>query len=167
MTSPERADAAGPGRWLGLAGFLVASFAAAGVAVALQGGDVQGFYGGLDLPGWAPPSWLFGPVWTVLYVLIAIAAWRVWERAGWVPALTVWSVQLVVNAAWTPAFFNLRVATLALAIIVVLLGLVLVTIALMARDDLVAVALMVPYALWVAFATALTIAIWILNPNLR
>lgn len=157
-----------PGRWLALAGFLGASFAAAGIAVALQGGDVQGFYlEELTLPSWAPPPWLFGPVWTVLYALIAVAAWRVWERAGWTSALTVWVAQLVVNAAWTPAFFNLQVVTLALAVIVLLLGLVLVDMALLARHDRVAVALMAPYALWVSFATALTIAIWILNPNLR
>ncbi|MBY5163303.1 TspO/MBR family protein [Salsipaludibacter albus] len=167
MTSPGEPAVPTTRRWLALAGFLAASFAAAGIAVSLQGGGVEGFYTSLDLPAWAPPSWLFGPVWTVLYIAIAVAAWRVWEHAGWTAALTVWSVQLVFNAAWTPAFFNLQFATLALAIIVVLLGLVLVTIALMARHDRVAVALMVPYALWVGFATALTLAIWVLNPNLR
>lgn len=163
-TPPTKRD----GRWLALAGFLLASFAAAAVATALQGSDIQGFYvDELTTPSWAPPPWLFGPVWSVLYVLIAVAAWRVWERAGWVRALTLWAVQLGFNAAWTPAFFNLRQASLALAIIVVLLGLIGATMLAMRPHDRVAVVLMAPYAAWVAFATALTAAIWVLNPALR
>ncbi len=155
-------------RWLALAGFLAMSFGAAAVAVLLQGDDIQGFYvDRLTTPAWAPPPWVFGPVWTVLYAVIAVAAWRVWQRAGWGPGLTLWTIQLVFNAAWTPVFFNLQQVTLAAAVIVVLLGLVVWTIAVFRPVDRVAAWLMVPYAAWVTFATALTIAIWVLNPALR
>jgi benzodiazapine receptor len=155
-------------RWVALGLFLAASFAAAGIGVAFQGSDVQEFYRQeLVLPGWAPPAWLFGPVWTVLYVAIAVAAWRVWEAAGWTTGLTVWVLQLAVNAAWTPAFFNLRTITLALAVILVLLGMIVIMAIRFADHDTVAVALVVPYLAWVTFATALTIAVWSLNPGLR
>lgn len=154
--------------WFALALFLAGSFAAAGIGVVLQGTNVQAFYTEqLTLPAWAPPSWLFGPVWTVLYAAIAVAAWRVWEAAGWTTGLTIWVAQLVVNAAWTPAFFNLRNATLAVAIIFVLLGLIVIMMGRFAEDSRIAVALVVPYAAWVTFATALTLAVWWLNPGIR
>lgn len=163
MTEPTTTSS-----WLALALFLAGSFAAAGVGVALQGGDVQAFYTEqLALPAWAPPSWLFGPVWTVLYAAIGVAAWRVWEAAGWTTGLTVWVAQLVVNAAWSPAFFNLRNVTLAAAIILVLLGMIIVMMVRFTAHSRIAVALVVPYAAWVTFATALTLAVWWLNPGIR
>ena len=160
--------AATSGRWVALGLFLAASFAAAGIGVAFQGTNVQDFYRQeLTLPGWAPPTWLFGPVWTVLYVAIAVAAWRVWETAGWTTGLTLWVLQLLLNAAWTPAFFNLRNITLALAVILVLLGMIVIMAIRFADHDTLAVALVVPYLAWVTFATALTMAVWWLNPGLR
>ena len=160
---PHRMD-----RWLALALFVGGAFLAAGIGVLAQGSDVQDFYTQqLTLPPWAPPSWLFGPVWTVLYALIGVAAWRIWDRAGWTRALTVWVAQLAVNAAWTPSFFGLRNVTLAAVVILVLLALILWMIRLMAAIDRVAVWLVVPYAAWVSFATALTLAVWWLNPGLR
>lgn len=175
MTTDDRISSAsvrsregGWRRWLPLAAFVLGSFAAAGLATAFQGGDVSEFYDQqVTQPAWAPPSWLFGPVWSVLYVLIGVAAWRVWERAGWVRALTIWVVQLGFNAAWNPAFFNLQNVTVAAAVILVLLGLIAWMAAEMAPIDRVAAWMMAPYAAWVSFATALTIAIWVLNPNLR
>lgn len=165
-TSPDRT--AGINRWLALVLFIAGAFVAAGVGVLAQGSNVQDFYAQqLDLPAWAPPSWVFGPVWTVLYAMIGVAGWRVWDQVGWQRVMTIWVAQLAVNAAWTPAFFGLRNATLAAVVIVVLLFLIAWMIRLMAPIDRVAVALVVPYAAWVAFATALTLAVWWLNPTLR
>lgn len=149
-------------------GFVVGAFAAAGVAVALQGSDIQQFYTTeLTLPPWAPPAWVFGPVWSVLYALIGIAAWRVWRRDGWTRTHWIWVAQLALNAAWNPLFFNVRNVTLALADIVVLFGvIVLLDVRFFERDRL-AGAMLVPYALWVGFAMSLTLAVWILNPALR
>lgn len=154
-------------QWLALLGFLVAAFAAAGIGGALQGADVQQFYTGLDLRPWAPPPWLFGPVWSILYAFIAVAAWLAWREAGWTTALTLWAVQLAVNALWSPTFFGMRNASLSLVVIVVLVVLVGWTVVAMARHSPVAGGLMVAYLLWVAFATALNTAIWLDNPALR
>ena len=147
-----------------LAGFLVASYAAAAVGTATQGGDVGGTYLALDPPAWAPPPWLFGPVWTVLYALIGVAGWWVW-RVGPVdrrrPALTLWGAQLVVNAAWPGVFFGLGELGWALAVIVMLDVLVLATIIAVARLTRVAAALLLPYLAWILFATALNAALWL------
>src|SRR5215212_9980606 len=92
-------------RWWGLAGFGLAVAAAAligGLGVAGTAAEYQN----LEQPSWAPPSWLFGPVWTLLYAMIAVAGWLVWRRTGWTRALTVYAVQLALNAAWTPIFFG-------------------------------------------------------------
>ena len=120
-------------------------------------------YQGLEQPSWAPPSWLFGPVWTVLYVLIAVAGWLVWRRTGWSAALTVYAVQLVLNAAWTPIFFGFGRYGLALVDIVVLWALIGVTIALFRPVSRAAAAMLLPYWAWVTFATALNAWIWRAN----
>ena len=117
-------------------------------------------YAALDLPSWAPPGWLFGPVWTVLYVLIAVSGWLVWRQAGWNPALTVYAVQLVLNAIWTPLFFGADRYGVALAEIVLLDLAVVATIVLFRVRHRVAAALLLPYLAWVLFATALNAAIW-------
>jgi tryptophan-rich sensory protein len=93
-----------PPAWLSLLPFLGA-VAAVAVVGGLAAGSAGQTYRALDLPAFAPPSWLFGPVWTVLYVMIAVAAWWVWREVGWGRELTWWSVQLVLNLAWTPLFF--------------------------------------------------------------
>jgi tryptophan-rich sensory protein len=127
------------------------------------------FYEQLDRPAWAPPGWLFGPVWGVLYLLMAIAAWRVWRARGWSGArgaLGLNVAQLVVNALWSVCFFMWRDGPLATLDVVVLLALVLATIRAYARHDRTAAAMLAPYALWVGFATALTVAVWTRNPTL-
>lgn len=149
-------------RWLGLAAFGVAVAAAAligGLGVAGTSAE----YRALEQPSWAPPSWLFGPVWTVLYILIAISGWLVWRRTGWSTALTVFAVQLLLNAAWTPIFFGFGQYGLALVDIVVLWFVLGATIALFWRVSRPAAALLLPYWAWVTFATALNAAIWSLN----
>lgn len=123
-------------------------------------------YATLEQPSWAPPSWLFGPVWTVLYVTIAVAGWLVWRRAGLAGAriaFAVYGVQLVLNALWTPLFFAAERYGLAFAEIVVLWLAVVATIALFRRHSAVAAALLVPYLGWVTFAAALNLSIWQLN----
>jgi tryptophan-rich sensory protein len=143
------------------------AFGAAAAAAALIGGlGVAGTtaeYQSLEQPSWAPPSWLFGPVWTVLYAMIAVAGWLVWRRAGWTGALTVYAAQLVLNALWTPIFFGFGQYGLALADIVVLWVLIGVTIGMFRRVSGAAAALLLPYWAWVTFATALNAWIWYHN----
>lgn len=116
---------------------------------------------------WTPPSWLFGPVWTVLYLGIAVAGWRVWRNTSRrpSPALVWWGVQLVLNTAWSWFFFGLHRPDLALVDIALLLGTI-VAFALTAWPvDRLATWLFVPYGLWVAYATTLTFYVWRFNPG--
>mgnify|MGYP002777127005 CR=1 FL=1 len=150
-----------------LAWFGVTFLAASTGAMAARTSRV--FYEQLDRPPWAPPGWLFGPVWTVLYVLMAIAAWRVWRARGWTGARTALLLnlaQLVANACWSVFFFMWRDGALATLDVVVLLALVGATAAAYARHDRAAAAMLAPYAAWVAFATVLTITVWRRNPTL-
>lgn len=149
--------------WLALAGFVLASLAA-GFLGTLAGNT--GFYRDLERPAWAPPGAVFGPVWTVLYVLMGTAAWVVWRQPQDEPrrrALTLFWVQLALNALWTPLFFGLERVGLALIEIVVLLIAIAFTTAAFFRVSRPAGGLFLPYLAWVAFATALNAAIWILN----
>lgn len=142
-------------------------FALAVLITALVGGlaaaDAGSRYAELARPDWAPPSWLFGPVWTVLYVMIAISGWLVWRRAGFGPALIAYAVQLVLNAAWTPLFFAAGRFGWAFADIVALWLAIGTTVVLFARISRAAAWLLVPYWLWVTFAAALNFSIWQLN----
>jgi tryptophan-rich sensory protein len=154
--------------WLGLVGW-VALCLAAGAVGAVASVRAADFYLQLQRPGWAPPPWLFGPVWTVLYVLMGVAAWLVWRERGWTrarSALSLFVVQLACNAAWTWLFFAWRRGELALADIVLLAALIVATMAAFARVRTLAAALLVPYLLWVLFATALTASVWQRNPGL-
>lgn len=151
---------------LGFAGWLLGT-SVAGALGALASIQAQTFYTALTRPGWAPPPWLFGPVWSVLYLLMATAAWLVWRRDGFERArgaLTLFIVQLAANALWTWLFFAWRQGGLALAELVVLWVLIALTIAAFARHQKLAAALMIPYILWVTFAGALNFALWRLNP---
>lgn len=153
--------------WFGLIGWLLASLAAGAVG-SLATRHAREFYADLVQPAWAPPGWLFAPVWTTLYLLMGTAAWLVWRQAGWAGAslaLSLFLVQLVCNALWSWFFFAWRRGALALGGIVVLLGLIVATIVAFARVRGLAAVLLVPYLAWVAFATALTYAIWRMNPE--
>jgi translocator protein len=151
-----------PRTWLALAGFGAAVAAAALIGGLGVAGTVAE-YRSLEQPSWAPPSWLFGPVWTVLYVLIAISGWLVWRRAGWTSALTVYAVQLVLNAAWTPIFFGAGRYGLALIDIVLMWFLIGATVWLFRPVSRLAAGLLLPYWAWVTFATALNA--WIFANN--
>jgi benzodiazapine receptor len=149
-------------QWVGLLGF-----GAAAAAAALVGGlgvsGTAGEYDSLAQPAWAPPSWLFGPVWTVLYCCIAVSGWLVWRRSGWTAALTVFAVQLVLNAIWTPLFFGAGLRGPALVDIVALWALIGVNIALFWPRSRPAALLLLPYWAWVTFASALNASVWWLN----
>lgn len=153
-------------RILGLAASLAATLAVSALGGLFTASSVGTWYQGLAKPAFNPPDWVFGPVWFTLYVLMAVAAWRVWDRAA--PgaaraALTLYAVQLGFNLGWTALFFGLRWMGAALVEIVVLLALILLTRRRFAALDPWAGRLLVPYALWVAYATALNLAIWSLN----
>ncbi|MEW9807697.1 TspO/MBR family protein [Mesorhizobium sp. ZMM04-5] len=121
------------------------------------------WYEALAKPSFNPPNWIFGPVWTVLYVLIAIAGWRVWQRDRSGAAMKLWGLQLALNFLWSPVFFSLQQVGLALVVIVALLATILAFIAAAWSVDRAAALLFVPYALWVSFATLLNAAILTLN----
>ena len=145
---------------------LVAFLLAVAVVAAVGGyaaGNAPAQYVDLRQPAFAPPSWLFGPVWTVLYTVIGISGWLLWRAAGWSSALVRWVVQLVLNLVWTPLFFAADLLGWALLDIVALVVAIVVTIALARRRSRPAAWLLVPYLGWVEFATALNAAIWHLN----
>lgn len=156
-----------PKSLLALAGWilLAGSAGAVGSVASVRAGS---FYLALERPAWAPPPWLFGPVWTALYVTMGVAAWLVWRERGHVrvrPALALFVVQLAFNALWTWLFFVWRRGGLAFAEILLLAALVLATAAVFGRVRRLAGALLLPYLAWVLFAAALTWAVWRRNPN--
>jgi tryptophan-rich sensory protein len=127
---------------------------------------IPGWYAQLAKPSFTPPNWVFGPVWTTLYVMMAVAAWLVW-RSGHVErwrALTAWGVQLALNLAWSLLFFGLKQIGLALVDLAALLLAIATTIWLCGRIAPPAGWLLVPYIAWVGYAGALNLAIWRLNP---
>lgn len=152
---------------VGLVGWLIVSFIAAAIggAASVQAGS---FYTDLVRPDWAPPPSIFGPVWTVLYVLMGIAAWLVWRVGGFRAArsaLTLFLVQLALNALWTWLFFGFHRGALAFAEILLLWVLIVATLIAFWRIRPLAGALLIPYLLWVSFASALNYAVWQLNPQ--
>lgn len=159
-------DSAGPA-WVGLAGWLVVT-AVAAVAGGAASVNARTYYAGLVQPAWAPPGWLFGPVWTTLYLLMGVAAWMVWRVGGFGAAraaLSLYLVQLVLNALWTWLFFAWHRGALAFAEIVLLWIVIAATLVAFWRVRPLAGALLVPYLLWVSFASALNYAVWQLNPE--
>ena len=146
---------------------LIGAPLAAGAIGAIASVNAPSFYTGLNQPSWAPPPSVFGPVWTALYLLMGIAAFLVWRTRGWEGArgaLTLFLVQLVFNAIWSWLFFHWRLGTASCADIVVLLILVAALTVWFLRIRPLAGALLVPYAAWVTFATALNFSIVRMNP---
>jgi tryptophan-rich sensory protein len=151
---------------LGLAGWAAITFVAAALA-ALASTAAPAFYAELLRPGWAPPAWLFGPVWTTLYLLMALAAWLVWRRNGFRGArwgLALFLAQLAANALWSWLFFAWHRGAWAFADIVILWAVIVATIAAFATASRVAALLLAPYLAWVSFACALSYSVWKLNP---
>lgn len=150
----------------------LAVLAAATVLTALVGGlaatDAPSFYASLALPSWAPPASVFGPVWTLLYLMMCVAAWLVVREQGVdaaKPAMQLYATQLVLNAAWSWLFFRWQVGSLAFFDVIALLAVVAITTRAFWRRQPSAGWLMLPYVAWVAFATALTFAVWQMNQN--
>lgn len=151
---------------LALAAFVAGSLLAGGIGAVLQSDALQTWYPSLDKPSFTPPSWLFAPVWTTLYVLIGIAAWLDWrardDRRARI-SLALFGAQLVLNAGWTGIFFGLQQPGWALVEILVLLGVIVAWIVTTWKPARLAALLLLPYAAWVSFATALTAGIVLLN----
>jgi len=148
----------------------LAVFVGINAAVSALGGwatsaSVGTWYQTLAKPAFNPPDWIFAPVWSALYLMIAIAGWRAWRRGGTEArlALAVYAVQLVLNLSWSFVFFGARLIGPALLVIAALLAAIVVNAALFWRLDRPAGALLVPYAAWVSFAAVLNAALWRLN----
>lgn len=161
-TSMQSPSAAAAPSWLALVGFVVVCQLAGATGALVTDAS---FYRELVRPSWAPPGWLFGPVWLVLYTMMGVAGWLVWRhRPGPDRAALIWfAVQLAINAAWTPVFFGLHAIGGGLAVIVALDLAILATIVAFGRISRPAAWLLVPYAAWVGFATALNASLWQLN----
>ncbi len=129
--------------------------------------SLSDWYPSLVKPSWNPPNWVFGPVWTILYVLMGVAAWRVWRKGpndpGVRSGLILFGVQLFFNLLWSLVFFGLRMPGGALVEIAITWILILATLVSFYRIDRTAGLLLVPYQLWATFATVLNAAIWWLN----
>ncbi len=154
--------ASGPGgRWLSLVLF---------IAFTLGGGTLIGavtapgpWYEALEKPFFNPPNWVFGPVWAVLYVMVAIAGWRTWLRGYRGLPMQLWFLQLAANFMWSPAFFGMQLPGLALLVIVVMGALTFLFIQLTWKPDRTSALVMLPYMAWVTFAGLINLAIWWMN----
>lgn len=147
--------------WLLLAAFLAVVIAVGSLIGATTApGD---WYAGLEKPPFNPPSWLFAPVWLVLYVMIAVAGWRTFLRDRGGVAMKLWAGQMALNWLWSPVFFSLHWLWPAGVVILALLALIVAFIARSRREDRLSAWLFVPYAAWVSFATVLNLSLAILN----
>ena len=153
-------------RWLMLLFFLFLCYGAAVLGSLWTSSSVGTWYAELRKPSFNPPNWIFAPVWSTLYLLMALSAWLVWRRAGWTGArfaLALFFGQLALNVAWSGLFFALRRPGMALVEIVFLLGAIVATALAFRSVSGLAFWLMVPYTVWVAFAALLNFKIWRLN----
>jgi benzodiazapine receptor len=149
-----------------LVGLLGASFLVAFVGGLASSAGVDGWYAAAEKPPWTPPNWLFGPVWTVLYTAMAVAAWLVWRRWGWQgarAALVLYAAQLTLNAIWTPLFFGAEQLWLGLVVIVALDVVLAATVVAFFRKSRPAGLLLVPYLIWCLYATTLNAGVAALN----
>ncbi len=121
------------------------------------------WYAGLNKPPFNPPDWVFAPVWTILFLMIAVAGFRTFESKPRGAAMRLWLVQMALNFAWSPIFFSLHRIELAFAVIIALSGVILAFVSVQWRSDRVSAALFIPYAVWVGFATLLNGALFLLN----
>lgn len=160
LTGPRGAPS-GFSRWLALAAFLV---------LTLGGGTLIGtatlpgeWYDSLERPFFAPPNWVFGPVWTILYIMVGIAGWRTWLRGYRGLAMQVWFAQLALNFLWSPVFFGLHEMGFALLVIAAMIGLTAAFIRLAWAPDRASAMLMLPYLAWISFAGLLNFAFWWMN----
>lgn len=159
-TTPFGSNAAGLLAWI------VACFAIAALGGWLTMLGMPAWYDSLAKPSWNPPNWIFGPVWTLLYLAMGVAAWLVWREQGWRSAalpLGLFVAQLVLNLVWSGLFFALRSPGLAAIEIVLLWASILATLVAFWPTSRLAACLFIPYLVWVSFASVLNFAIWRLN----
>ncbi len=148
---------------LALIGFIGLCLLVGMVGGSMTARSIHHWYQTLHAPAGTPPNWVFAPVWTALYVMIGVAAWLVWRRAGAAPPLRLWGWQLAANALWAPAFFGLQSPALAMGVVVVLLGFVALTIVSFRRVHRWAALLMIPYGVWCCYAAYLNAGFLLLN----
>ena len=144
-------------------GFVLVVFLAPATGAFSSPGD---WYAGLQKPSWNPPSWIFGPVWTMLYFLIATSGWLIWRQGRFAANRVVFAcflAQLILNAAWTPTFFGMHAIGPALVVIVCMWCAILATVVAAWRKHRMAALLLLPYLAWVSFAMALNFTLWRLN----
>ena len=146
--------------------FVAVCLGAGSLGAIFTAGSVRDWYPTLQKPLWNPPSWVFGPVWTILYLMMAIAAWLVWRKREFIgvnSSLALFAFQLILNVLWSPLFFGLKNPLAGLLDIVPLWAAILATLIAFWKISPVAGVLLVPYWLWVSFATVLNFTIWKLN----
>ena len=164
--SHSHSSSLGHGSLPSLAAWLLVVAIAAAIG-GLGSRDAADFYARLQLPAWAPPASVFGPVWTALYASMAVAAWMVWRAPARTPLpLGLFGAQLLVNVLWSWFFFAWRIGVAAAVDIVLLDALVVATSVAFWRVRPLAGAILLPYLAWIAFATALTFSVWQRNPTL-
>lgn len=152
--------------WVGLILFIVLCFLAAWLGSAATTPKIDGWYAGLVKPSWNPPNWIFGPVWSALYLAMAVAAWLVWRQKGWSGAklpLSLFGVQLALNVLWSWIFFGAENPSLAFTEILLLWAAIAATMPTFWYRSKLAGLLFAPYLAWVTFAAVLNYAIWQLN----
>ncbi|MCA9174760.1 MAG: tryptophan-rich sensory protein [Planctomycetales bacterium] len=155
-------------RWIGLVVFIVLCVGAGGLGAIVTTPEIDGWYKTIEKPSWNPPDYVFGPVWTTLYVMMATAAWWIWRPAGLRAArkpLVLFAVQLGLNVAWSWIFFGMHQLGLAFGEILVLWLAILATTVAFYRRSRIAGWLMAPYLAWVSFASVLNFTIWQLNAS--
>ena len=153
---------------IGLLGWLLLCFAVSGIG-AFASIQAESFYQQLTQPTWAPPAWVFGPVWTTLYAMMAVSAWLVWRINGFRAqsvALTLFLIQLALNCLWSWLFFAWHLGSLSFIDIILLWIFIVLTLLAFWRVHLLAGLLLIPYLAWVSFAALLNYTIWQLNPQI-
>ncbi|HTI71162.1 MAG TPA: TspO/MBR family protein [Candidatus Limnocylindria bacterium] len=159
MTAPKATTC----QSLALVQWLALCFAASATVFIIS---PAGWYAGLQKPSWNPPGWIFGPVWTLLYLSMAVSAWLVWREGGWNKqrwALGLFLAQWLLNTLWTPLFFGMHLSGVALAEIIGLWMVLVATLVAFWKVKISAAILLMPYVLWVCFAVALNYTIWKMN----
>jgi benzodiazapine receptor len=148
---------------MALAGWIAGCFGASAIGAFFMPGE---WYAQLEKPDWNPPNWVFGPVWTLLYILMAVAAWKVWKHGGFRSQrrpLSLFLAQLALNAAWSPIFFGLKEPGVAFVEILLLWAVIVGTVIAFWRVNRPAAGLLIPYLAWVSFASVLNFALWRMN----
>jgi translocator protein len=150
-------------KWLALAGFVALCLCVGSLSGFATSQSVSDWYPTLNKPSWTPPGWLFAPVWTVLYIMIGVSAWLVWLKPEPKGPMILWGSQLALNFAWSFLFFGARSPGLGLITTIAMWLAIAATIFAFSFKSRPAAFLLLPYLMWVSFATALNAAIWSLN----